>query len=103
MASKRAVIEGLQTQGSAEEICWAIDTTDYGGTPTTVSCAVKCLDTNVDVTSIVLPVNTPSVAGDDITLDPLKNLVPGRTYRVDVTFTSDSQVCVPYFRVACDI
>jgi len=98
----RAVTEGLQTQGKDEEISYKIDTTTWGGSPASVSCAVYCLDTNVNVTTIVMPTNSPSISGDDITLSALKKLVPGRTYEVRTKFTATAQVCENKFRVACD-
>jgi hypothetical protein len=100
--AQRAVVEGLQTQGSDEEVAYKIDTTTWGGTPTTVSVVCYCLDTNKNMTAVVLPTNTTSVSGDDITLSPLKKLVPGRTYRVDIKFTASAQVVETYFRVACN-
>jgi len=98
---KQAILEGLQNQGKDEEQAYSIDTTDYGGSPALVSCAVFCLDTNDDVTSVTMPTNSPSVTGDDIGLSVLKSLTPGKTYRVEVLFTSTGQICEVYFRVSC--
>ena len=98
----RAVTEGLQTQGKDEEICYKIDTTTWGGSPASISVAVYCLDTNKDVTTLVMPVTTTSVSSDDITLSALKSLVPGRTYEVQTKFTASAQVCENKFRVVCD-
>ncbi len=54
-----------------------------------------------DVTSTVMPTNSPSVASDVITLSALKLLTLGSSYRVEVKFDADSNTWETYFIVKC--
>lgn len=100
MASKtdREVDEGLQYQGEDEEIAYSVDVSNVGDSPTSPSVVVKDAY-GQDVTSTVMPTNTPSVSGNVITLSKLKNLVPGVEYRVEVKFTISGSIFEHYFRV----
>ena len=98
MATDREVKQGVQYQGVDEEIVYTLTTTNWASNPTSPSVQVKESD-GTDVTSTVMPTNSPSVSGDVITLSPLKNLTEGKEYRVDVQFTTGSNVWEAYFRV----
>lgn len=103
MAISREAKEGVQGQGAEERIAYTITTTPWGGTPTSVSA--KAFDVTAgkrtDVTSTVFPTNSPSVAGDVITLSLLRALTVGHRYRVEVQFTSAGNLLEPYFFVDC--
>jgi hypothetical protein len=99
-AGIREVVEGAQSQGEDEQIAWAIDVSNWGSSPTAVAAIVKDMDDSyADVTSTVMPINSPSVATDTITLSPLKLLTRGNTYRVEVKFTISGNVVECYFDV----
>lgn len=81
------------SQGEDEKIPYKFLSTPWGTSPTGVS--VKVFDvTNaqqtsewLDVTTTVMPVNSPSVVGNLITLSKLQNLTDAHVYRVEVKFT----------------
>lgn len=98
MATWREVVEGILYQGVDEEISYTLTTTNWGSDPSSISVVVKERD-GTDVTTTVMPTNSPSVAGDVITLSPLKSLTKGKEYRVDVQFTAGGNVWEAYFRV----
>jgi hypothetical protein len=104
MAIAREVKEGRQAQGTEEQIAYTVTTTPWGSTPTSIS--VKVWDVTrgkrLDVTSTVMPTNSPTASGDVITLSLLKLLTVGHTYRVEVKFTASGNVFEPYFFVECD-
>jgi len=103
MGSIHEVAEGIQTQGADESIGYKITTTVWGSTPTSVSAkAYDESSADRDVTATVFPTNTPSVAGDVITLDALVSLTAHHTYRIEVKFTSGGNIYECYFRVHCD-
>ena len=100
--SIREIVEGIQYQGTDEQIAYKITTTPWGSTPTSIS--VKAYDESIgeDVTTTVYPTNSPSAAGDVITLSLLKALTLDHTYRIEVKFTDSSgNIQEPYFRVKC--
>ena len=100
------VAEGLRYQTSDEELIYKITTTNWGSSPSvTAATAAKVyqLPMLTDVTTTMLPTNSTTASGDVITLSPLKALVAGNTYRVDVKFTSGSNVFECYFLVKCEI
>ncbi len=103
------VAEGVQYQSSSEELCYRITTTNWVSNPS--SPAVSAYDEtigNVDVTTVypdetegALPTNNPVASDDVITLSPLKNLVAGHMYRIEVTFTVGDNVYNAHFKVQC--
>ena len=80
-----AVSEGTQYQNTDEIITWAIDVTNIGSSPTSPVVIVTD-ETGTDVTATVMPVNSPSVAGNVITLSPLKSLTAQKAYTVLVRY-----------------
>ena len=97
------VAEGLHEQSADEELIYKITTTNWGITPTSPSVKVYDEDPFVDVTSTTMPVNSPSVSGDVITLSPLKLLTKNHTYRIEIKFTAGGNVWECYLRVSCVI
>jgi len=102
MTEKREVLEGIQYQGEDEEVAYTITTTNWASSPTSPSVVVKESD-GTDVTTTVMPTNSPSVIGDVITLSPLKSLTAGTEYRVEVQFTTGSNKWECFFRVAAEV
>jgi len=96
----REVAEGLQYQGEDEIVAYTINTSNWGGGPSSVTAVVKEVsDDYTDVTATVMPTNSPSVSTDTITLSPLKLLTRDKEYRVEVKFTSAGQVLECHFTV----
>lgn len=101
MAKKREVVETL-SQGEDEEISYSVDTSPWGGSPTGVSVVVKD-ENGTDVTSTVMPVNSPTVNVDTITLSALKSLTAGVTYRIEVKFSSGGNVLEAIIPIAAEV
>ena len=101
MASIIEVAEGLREQTVNEEIPYTITTTNFGGSPSTSSAVAIDLTTGLTVTTTVFPTNTPSEAGDVITLSKLKSLTKGHKYEIRVKFTSGSSIFECIFYVEC--
>ena len=95
------VAEGMRYQSTTEQLIYKITTTNWGTSPSSPVVAVYIGAT--DVTSTVMPTNTPTAAADVITLSPLKSLSNGYIYRVEVTFTSGSNVFECHFNVSCTL
>lgn len=93
MANIREVAQGEQQQGADETIIWAIDITNWGSSPTSITAKVFDIeDGKLDVTGTVMPTNSPSPSGNVITLSPLTALTQGRIYQLEVQFTANSNV-----------
>lgn len=94
---------GSFTQGVDERIAYQIVTTNWGGSPTSVSAVAKAWNPLTrqfsDVTSTVFPANSPTVSGDTITLSLLRALTEGVVYRVEVQFTSNGNLFECFFTV----
>lgn len=102
MANIREVKEGVLYQGADESLAYNITTTPWGSSPTSQSAKAYDELDDTDVTSTVFPTNSPSVAGDVITLSPLKALTVDHSYRIEVKFTdSDSDIWEAKFIVSC--
>jgi hypothetical protein len=93
----REATESPLYQGVDEIIVYTLDVSAVGSSPTSPAVVVK--DAGADVTVTVMPVNSPSVAGNVITLSPLKLLTAGRTYRVEVKYTLAGNTLENYFIV----
>jgi len=100
--TQRSFMESPVTQGEDEIISYYFSSTPWGSSPTSISAIVydvtdaESTDDWDNVTSTVMPVNSPSAAGDVITLSPLKLLTDGHIYRVEVRFTCGSNTFEPY-------
>lgn len=90
----RQIVESPMPQGVDEQIAYTLTTTPWGSSPGSVVVVVKDVTTATvsDVTTTVMPVNSPSVLGDVITLSPLKSLTVDKVYRVEVKFTCSGNV-----------
>lgn len=104
--TRREVAEGTQPQGIDERVSYTITTTPWGGTPTSPSVAVYDVTTGesgrTNVTTTVMPVNSPTIVGDVITLSLLRALMVDHTYRVDVQFTTNGNLLEAYFLVRAE-
>lgn len=104
MAGSRQTNESPAIQGADESIAYAITTTPWGSTPTSVTMVVYDIteaDSPIDVTSTVVTGST-SVSGDVITTKRIRLLTLGQKYRVEVLFTdSNSNIWEPFFIIEC--
>lgn len=91
MSGQLDVIQSPQYASSADELTFALDTTEYGGSPSSVVVTATNLSTGFDVTAQVLS-GSASVNGDVITLPEVSNLIPGNEYAIDIEFDSLGQV-----------
>lgn len=101
----REVLQGQQGQGTDERIAYSITTTPWCSSPTNPSVVVWDVTVDAsgtDVTSTVMPINSPNINGDVITLSLLRALVYGRLYRVEVQFTSGGNVFECFFFVMAE-
>lgn len=99
MNNTREVVEGRQWQGVDEIIAYTLDVSAVGSTPSSVSVVVKDVTNSTTVTATVMPVNSPTVNGDVITLSPLKLLTNGVLYRVEVKYVISGNTLESYFYV----
>jgi hypothetical protein len=104
MTVKRQVQESPMKQGVDEIIVYTLTTTPWGSSPGSVSVKVYDITTttSVDVTSTVMPTNSPSANGDVITLSPLKLLTAGQVYRVEVKFTCGGNTFEAFCKVEAE-
>ena len=103
------VSQGLQYQGPDERLVYTITTTSWEAAPTSPTVVAYDENGHVDVTSTggatgsgVFPSNSASASGDVITLDLLRDLVAGHTYRIEVKFTVSTNIWECFFRVRCE-
>ncbi len=89
---------GTYYQGTDEQIIYSITTTSWGSTPTSVTYKVYDVTggSRTDAT-ITTMTGDATVSGDVITLPALKGLTVNKVYRVEVKFTSGSNIFEPYF------
>ena len=89
----RRMFKEKPVQGEDEVISYYFSSTPWGTNPTNVSVVVFDITDATskndwqDVTTTVLPVNTPDITDDVITLSPLQALTDAHIYRVEVAFT----------------
>ena len=98
-----AVTESPKAQSYKDEVPYSLTTTPWGSTPTSVTITVYDITDGKerDVTTTVMPTNSPSVAGDVITASVLKLLTPGHIYRMYFKFTTSGKVFAPFLIVHC--
>lgn len=97
------VQEGVRIQHTDEIIVRTVDF-DPATTESSVSSpVVKVIDESdgSDVTSTVMPTNSPSVSTLVVTLSELKLLTADRIYRVEVKVVAGSNTIVSTHRVEC--
>jgi hypothetical protein len=98
MTVTREIKESPMGQGVDEIIAYTLTTTPWGSSPSSVSVVVYDVTTGArtDVTSVVMPTNSPSATLDVITLSPLKLLTAEHIYRVEVKFTCSGNAFEAY-------
>ena len=97
----REILEGIQLQGEDEAIAYQV----LCDPPAVSVVAVKVYDntaSGADVTAIVMPAGTASVAAGNITLPLLQNLTVEHLYRVDVRYSDGTNTLEPYFYVRAE-
>lgn len=97
------VVEKNLRQTSNEELIYSITTTNWGTSPTSPAVTANDETTRLICTTTVFPTNSPSVAGNVISLSPLKSLTEGHTYRINVKFSTGGNVYECYFKVFCEV
>ena len=95
------IAEGLLEQSATEQAAYKITTTNWASTPASPVVIATDETSGEVVTSTVFPTNSPSAAGDVITLSLLRALTKQHTYRIEVSFTSGGNTYECYFRVYC--
>ena len=95
----REVQEGKQYQGVDEVISYTLDVSAVGSSPTSPSVVVKDITNSSTVTATVMPTNSPTVAGNVISLSPLRSLTAGVLYRVEVKYTLSGNALESHFYV----
>ncbi len=98
MAIEREVVESPMSQGVDEIIAYTLTTTQWGSTPSSPVVNVYDITAGAftDVTSTVMPTNSPSVSGDIITLSVLKLLTVNKQYRVEIKFVASGNTFEAY-------
>lgn len=95
----REVLEGIQVQGVNESILWSVDTSPWGGTPTSPSHDIFDIeDMSTSLKATLMP-GTPSVSGDNVVLPALSGISTDVTYIVTVRFATGGNTLEGYFRV----
>ena len=99
------VMEGVQVQSADEIKVRTLDTSAITGNAAPGSPAVTAFDednNDTDVTSAVFPSGSPtSGPGPVIVCPALRNLVKGKTYRIEIRFTHGGNTHEPFYRVRC--
>ena len=91
MSVSRKIKESPLRQGVDEQIAYALTTTPWGSSPSSVAVVVK--DNNdADVSANCLS-GSASVSGDVITTPVVKSLVAGKRYRLEIRFTVSGNIC----------
>lgn len=102
MASVLEAAEGVQTQSTAEELVWQIDTSSRG-TPTSPAVTTVKQSDGTDVKGTVMPTGSPSVTNNIISLPTLKDLTAGERYEIRTTYTADSNKQETIINVDCPL
>lgn len=102
MITRRIVYDDVP-QGVNEKVTYLLDTTEWGGSPTSV--IVKAYEITraglVDVSGTVLNGNA-SVTDNVITLPLVENLESGKVYRIDIRFTSGANRFEPFLVIRAE-
>ena len=104
--NRREVVEGVQYQGVDEAIGYTVDVSALMPTPSDAPSAVAVVvkdDHGTAVTATTMPTNAPTVADGVIALSPLRALVAGVLYRVEVQYTIAGNVLESYFYVQAEM
>lgn len=94
--STREILEGLQYQGTTEEVTYTLTFPTSWGVPTTPTVKVYAINeatgSETDVTSTVMPSGSASALDQVITLPEMKSLTIDVLYLVLVSANSGSNV-----------
>lgn len=102
--SVREVKESDLRQGVDEKIPYDITTTPWVSGPSTPTVVVKDVDNDfADVTTTLLPTNSPAAAGDVITLDPLQAGTQDTRYRIEVKWVVGVATYETWFEVVFEL
>lgn len=94
MAIELRIRESPKAQKFNESVIYTLTTTPWGISPSAINVIVYDITNGepyTNVTSTVMPVNSPSVLGDVITFSPLKLLTRDHKYLLDIFFTCNSK------------
>ena len=87
----RKFIESPLRQGEDEKVAYALTTTPWGASPTSVTVKIFSLNATTgaktDVSSTKLS-GVVAVVGNVITTPLVQSLIPGTHYRLEITFSS---------------
>jgi hypothetical protein len=95
VTNTRELINSPVRQGSTEKRAYRCRTLE-GMTPTGVTITVW---NETDNAAGPAPSGSPTVSGNVITTSLIQTLTAGKVYRVNVEFTSGSEIINRYFRV----
>lgn len=96
------VLEGLQEQSADEKLGYSLTTTPWGGVPSNAVVKAYEAGSDIDVTATVFPANVPTIFGDVITTDKLRNLTKDKTYRIEIGWDdTDGYHWEAMFRLLC--
>lgn len=84
MANQRKIKESPWYQGEDEQIAYTIDTSPWGGSPSSLTVVLKDGDTDVSGTKLS---GSASAASDTITTPVVQSLTAGKKYRLEVKWT----------------
>lgn len=101
--SDREVVERLQFQGVTEQITYRIDTTNYGGSPSSPITVVAYDERDWSVVTSTILSGSASVSGNYITLPLVLNGRINHTYRIVATYTVGADTRAPYVRVRFEL
>jgi hypothetical protein len=88
MNSNREVIESPLTQGVDEQIKYTLDTTPWGGSPSSATAKIFSISNGTKVDTTITNISGSSmISGNIITLPTVSNLIVRTTYRLEVQFT----------------
>jgi hypothetical protein len=81
------VVESPKYARAGEGVYWAIDTTNYGGSPTSISVVALDMGNSANDVSGTVLTGSPTVATNTITLPKFLSASVGK-FRLIVTFTN---------------
>lgn len=104
MTISHAVLEGIQLQGSKEQIAYLLTTTAWGSSPASPSNTLYDITdpaswTDVSATKLT---GAASVLGDIFTSKIVTGLVAGRRYRLEFIFTCSGNVFEAFVLINCE-
>jgi hypothetical protein len=103
VADIHEVIQGTQSQTTAEQISYSLDVSLWGSAPAPVSVTVlDASDSFADVTTTVMPSGSASVTGNVISLPKLRALTAGHLYKILVLFDIGGNREEGFIQVLCE-